>query len=437
MTLTGTRENGLTMRSSTDKPRHPATIVRFVLLATTMTLTLTACSASRPPVATPTRVVPAETVASQVVDTQAVRPPAPAWPKVKLTPIVSGLSQPVYVTSAGDGTSRLFIVEKTGTIRVVKNGTLLPKPFLDVSSLVSGGSEQGLLGLAFPPGFAQSGRFYIDYTDVSGTTVVARYHAAPGADVADGTAPRRILTIAHPGFGNHNGGCLQFGPDGYLYQGMGDGGSGGDPPGNAQNPGRLLGKMLRIDPEGAVKAGSAKPYLIPPTNPFARRARYRPEIWLLGMRNPWRYSFDRLTGQLWIGDVGQDLWEEIDLLPRGAGGSNMGWNLWEGNHPYPPGSTPSRAGFTFPIGEYGHPYGEALIGGYRYRGPTLAWNGLYFFGDEVKQWLGAMRQLPTGQWQRVKLLDLGWPVSSFGQDAAGNIYACDLANGRVYRLDKQ
>ncbi len=413
--------------------RTLATVAAAAVLGVLVALGGCAAQAPAPPSAGGTAT---GTPATSSAGTSAAPAPVPAWPKVALTPVASSLSQPVFATGAGDGTGRLFVVEKTGTVRVVKNGTLLAKPFLDVSGLVSGGSEQGLLGLAFPPGFARSGRFYVDYTDTNGDTVIARYHAAPGADSADGSAPMVALKIAHPNFGNHNGGCLQFGPDGYLYQGMGDGGSEGDPSDNGQNTGTLLAKMLRIDPEGAAKSGSSQLYLIPPTNPFAKRPGYLPEIWLVGVRNPWRFSFDRQTGDLWIGDVGQDLWEEIDLVPRGAGGLNMGWSLWEGDHPYPPGTTRSRPGFTFPVAEYPHPYGEAVIGGYRYRGSAApAWKGLYFFGDEVQQWLGAMRQLPGGGWQREKVADLGWAISSLGQDDEGNLYACDLAGGRVYRLD--
>jgi glucose/arabinose dehydrogenase len=365
-------------------------------------------------------------------------PASAAWPDVRLAAAATGLSQPLYATGASDGSGRLFLVEKTGRIRVLKDGVVLPDAFLDLSGRVSTGGEQGLLGLAFPPGFARTGRFYVDYTDAGGNTVVECYGASPGGDVAGPEPLRRILYVPQP-YANHNGGCLQFGPDGSLYVGMGDGGSHGDPQDRAQDRSQLLGKILRIDPEAAFASGSPRPYLIPKGNPLSATVGARPEIWLLGLRNPWRFSFDPSTGRLWIGDVGQDAWEEIDAVAPSEGGANLGWNVWEGDRPYPPGTpAPSRAGFTFPVDEYAHPFGESVTGGYVYRGTrTPAWGGYYFFGDYVKGQLFALRYDggPRGGWRRRTLLQTGMTVASFGRDDAGELYLCDLAGGAVYRLD--
>jgi glucose/arabinose dehydrogenase len=360
------------------------------------------------------------------------------WPKTALVRVAGGFSKPLYAASAGDGSGRVFVVEKTGRIRVIKRGKLLAAAYLDLSKLVSGGSEQGLLGLAFAPGFATNGRFYVNYTDRAGNTVVARYAATPSADVAKATSGRTVLTVKQP-YANHNGGCLQFGPDGMLYVGMGDGGSGGDPGNRAQNKTVLLGKMLRIDAEGAAKAGLAG-YRIPANNPYyyrtAIRLGWRSEIWQLGLRNPWRFSFDRATGDMYIGDVGQDAWEEVDFTPKAKGGQNFGWHVWEGNHPYPVGAKPSRVGFTFPVAEVAHPDAEALIGGYVYRGTARpAWQGTYFYADEVvggKLW--AMKRDPGGVWRTSLIQTTGHTISSFGQDQNGELYVTDLADGGLYRI---
>ncbi|HEX9076100.1 MAG TPA: PQQ-dependent sugar dehydrogenase, partial [Anaerolineae bacterium] len=283
------------------------------------------------------------------------------WPTISLHSLPSAFAQPVYVTHAGDNSGRLFIVERAGTIRIWKNGALLPAPFLDITSRVqSGYIEQGLLSVAFPPGYATKGYFYVDYTNKTGigNTIIARYSITANPDVADPNSEQVILNITQPEV-NHNGGQLQFGPDGYLYIGMGDGGGGGDQHGtigNAQDPSTLLGKLLRINVEpsqhsgpvlpGATfmtflpfisKAGSFFTYSIPATNPYTTTAGYRGEIWALGLRNPWRFSFDRQTGDLYIADVGQDSYEEVDFQPASsAGGENYGWRILEGNHCYNP-----------------------------------------------------------------------------------------------------
>lgn len=346
----------------------------------------------------------------------------------------SGFTAPVYIANAGDGSGRLFVVEQPGVIRVIRGGKLLAAPYLDIRSRVIYGGERGLLGLAFSPSFKTNGRFYVDYVDLSGNTIIAEAVVRdPASDVPSLSAFSPILRIRQP-YPNHKGGCLQFGPDGYLYIGMGDGGSEGDPGNRGQNPGILLGKLLRIDPEHAT--GSAK-YAIPPGQPM--HPGWAPENFAIGLRNPWRFSFDASGGALWIGDVGQDRWEEIDVAKAGVGGQNYGWNVWEGDHPYPPGSSASRTGFTFPIAEYSHPYGECITGGYVYRGtkyPALV--GTYLYADYIKGWLAGLRTtspdgrpLAAPQTRRL-LTNVGNP-SSFGVDEAGELYLVDY-RGTVWGI---
>jgi glucose/arabinose dehydrogenase len=313
-----------------------------------------------------------------LISVGAVRASAAAtWPAIGLKPFVSGLDRPVAIANAGDGSNRLFVAEQAGRVRLIKGGVLQATPFLDISTKVSSDGERGLLGLAFPPGYAAKGHFYVYYTDLSGTLTVARYRVGANPDVADANSEQVILSVAHART-NHNGGQLAFGPgDGYLYVALGDGGGGGDPDGNGQNTNTLLGKILRLD----VESG-ATPYAIPAGNPFASGGG-RPEIWAYGLRNPWRFSFDRQTHDLFIADVGQALWEEVDYQPGGAaGGANYGWKIMEGMHCYN-AATCDQAGLTLPVAEYDHSLGCAVIGGYVYRGsaqPSLA--GLYFYADE-------------------------------------------------------
>ena len=280
--------------------------------------------------------------------------------------------------SAGDGSGRLFVVEQSGVIRVLRDSGVNPLPFLDIRGKIRSGGERGLLGLAFPPGFQEKQYFYLNYTNLAGDTVVARYRVTGDPDVADPTSETVVLTFNQP-FGNHNGGQLRFGPDGYLYIGTGDGGSGFDPFNNGQTPGKLLGKMLRIDVESDLGQ-----YQIPPDNPFLADAAFRPEIWGLGLRNPWRYSFDRDTGDLWIADVGQNRAEEIDFQPASSqGGENYGWSVMEGLRCVNAGC--SMAGLTLPVHEYSHTGGDcggSVTGGHVYRGnrsPGL--RGTYIYGD--------------------------------------------------------
>ncbi len=362
-------------------------------------------------------------------------PPERRLGAVTLTTVASGLSSPVFVTNAGDGSGRLFIVEQTGKIRVVKNGVLLPTPFLDISASISKGGERGLLGLAFHPSYATNGKFYIDFTRANGDTAINEYRVSSGnPDVSDQSTGRRILTIAQP-YSNHNGGMLAFGSDKYLYIGMGDGGSGGDPGNRAQNLDSLLGKILRIDVNG-VSGG--RNYRIPSSNPYVGKAG-RDEVWARGLRNPWRFSFDRNAGTLWIGDVGQGRYEEIDrsTKTRGFGrGANFGWRVMEGKHCYAPSSGCPRTAKTLPIAEYTHAAGAcAVTGGYAYHGtasPKLLTR--YVFGDFCN---GRIYTLPTsaGATPTIKLLiDTALHISSFGEDEAGEIYVVDLG-GKVYRLN--
>ena len=368
----------------------------------------------------------------------AVTPAAPSAAAVKLTVVATGLSDPVLVTSPNDGTQRLFIVQKTGSIRIVQNGALQPGVFFDISHWVSKGEEQGLLGLAFHPSFKTNRKFYVNYTDRNGTTVVREYKASPSDPnhVQSGSG-RTIIRIAQP-YANHNGGNLAFGPDGYLYIGMGDGGSGGDPGNRAQNVNTLLGKMLRININ--FTSGS-KAYRIPATNPYVGRAGLD-EIWQRGLRNPWRFSFDRATGNLWIGDVGQNRYEEVDRAVKASTGDgrgyNWGWHVMEGLHCYTP-SRCSSSGKRLPLLEYSHSTNSrcAITGGYVYRGsaiPSLA--GWYVFGDYCS---GEVLAVPSGASSKPAPVTLfgtgsGRLVSSFGQDWAGELYVVDLG-GTVYRID--
>jgi glucose/arabinose dehydrogenase len=332
-------------------------------------------------------------------------------------PVASDLERPVDLQP--DGSGRLFIIEKAGRIRILQDGQLLEQPFLDIVDRVrSSGNEQGLLGLVFHPQYAQNGRFFVNYTDRNGDTVIARFQVTGDANLADANSEVKLLGVEQP-FPNHNGGVLAFGPDGYLYAGLGDGGSGGDPFGNAQKTDVLLGKILRIDVE------SAEPYAVPPDNPFGN------EVWAYGLRNPWRMSFDRLTGDLFIGDVGQGQYEEIDYLPAGSGaGTNFGWDYREGAHPFE-GEGP--AGMVDPIAEYSHFEGGCSVtGGFVYRGEMPEWNGIYLYGDYCTGIIWGLIQ-SNGTWFEQQLFDVNFTITSFAQDELGEIYALS-DNGTIYKL---
>jgi glucose/arabinose dehydrogenase len=336
---------------------------------------------------------------------------------------VTTLEQPLAL-AVRSGDAGLYVAEKTGRVVVIRDGAVDPVPVLDLTGQVSLGGEQGLLGLAFAP----SGRYlYVNYTDTNGDTHVTEY--AIRGERADLASRRDVLVVEQP-YENHNGGNLVFGPDGYLYIGLGDGGSGGDPQGNGQSLSALLGKMLRIAP----RPDGERAYGVPSDNPFVGRAQARPEIWAYGLRNPWRYSFDRETGDLWIGDVGQSAWEEVDLQPSGSsGGENYGWNRMEGDHPYDGAEPPAEV--ARPVFEYSHDDGGCtVVGGYVYRGesiPELV--GAYVFADLCLGRLEAIR-VEDGRVTGHRVLGPVVPnVSSFGEDARGELYAMSLG-GAVYRL---
>ena len=341
---------------------------------------------------------------------------------------------PVYLAAPAGDTARIFIVEKTGKIRILKDGAILPRPFLDVSGRVSGGSEQGLLGLAFHPRYASNRKLYVDYTDRSGDTHVVEFEAsATDPDTASATE-REILFVDQPA-ANHNGGQLEFGPDDYLYVSLGDGGGANDQFGNGQNLATLLGAILRVD----VNSGSG--YAIPPDNPFVATQGARGEIWDYGLRNPWRFSFDRQTGDLYIADVGQNLWEEVDFEPAGSGGRNYGWNIMEGLHCFQSAGC-DTTGLAQPVVEYGHGDGCSITGGYVYRGSAIPeLNGVYLYGDYCTGFIRSFTVTlgsagDPHDWTSSLRTQGGATMtglSSFGQDARGEIYMVRL-DGEVYRI---
>lgn len=367
---------------------------------------------------------------------KASEPPAdavvfPALEQFNWVQVAAGLNKPVGIANAGDGTGRMFVIEQPGTVRIMQNGELKPDPFLDIRAKVgSQGSEQGLLGLAFHPQFTENGYFFISYTDLQGDSVVSRFEVDPGSpDRVDASRETPVLSIAQP-FANHNGGGLAFGPDGYLYLGFGDGGSAGDPQGNGQSLNTLLGKLLRLDVDGGTS------YAIPEDNPY-KNGGAEPEIWAYGLRNPWRFSFDALKGDLYIADVGQNQWEEINYLPAGtAGGVNFGWNLYEGSHPFETRAT-STTSLTSPIFEYSHENGCSVTGGVVYRGKNLAeFSGIYLFGDYCSGMIWGLMKVSQDSWQNMLLFDGMGQISSFGEDEQHEIYLV-IHSGTVFRLERK
>jgi hypothetical protein len=354
----------------------------------------------------------------------------PGTVSVRLEEVASGLAYPVYLTAAPGDTSRLFIVEKGGTVRVLKHGVLLPTPFINLSGRVTRGSEQGLLGMAFHP---TDNRVVLSFTvagpERGGRSRVATFTTGADPDVLDPASEQLVLEVDQP-YSNHNGGYVAFGPDGYLYFGLGDGGSGGDPQGHGQDRSDLLGSLLRLDLDHGL------PYTVPASNPFVGQAGMRGELWNWGLRNPWRFSFDRTTGNLYIADVGQNEWEEVHVQPASSrGGENYGWAVMEGEHCYGSG-TCDRAGLVMPVIEYGHGDGCSITGGYVYRGqaiPELA--GTYFYGDYCNGWIRSFvyqggAATASSSWPA---LDTGQQITSFGEDARGEIYVV-LAGGTIYRI---
>ena len=340
--------------------------------------------------------------------------------------VVGGLDDPLYLT-APPGDPRLFVVEQAGRIRIVENGQLLGAPFLDITDRVSSGGERGLLSMAFHPAYATNGFFYVSYTSQpDGDTRIERYRVSGDPNVAEPNPDRVIFMLAQP-FGNHNGGPIAFGPDGMLYIGLGDGGSGGDPLENGQNVNTSLGTLLRIDVDGD------DPFAIPGDNPFVG-VDGRDEIWAYGLRNPWRFAFDREAGYLYIADVGQNAWEEVNVAPSNAGGLNYGWNVMEGGHCFN-ASFCDKDGLELPVLEYDHSAGCSITGGYVYRGASIPGiRGHYFYSDYCSGFLRSFRftgdaVVDEREWD---VGDLG-RVLSFGEDADRELYILS-GNGRVYRL---
>jgi glucose/arabinose dehydrogenase len=342
--------------------------------------------------------------------------------------VADGFTLPVAITHANDDSGRIFVVEKRGTIAILRDGQRQEQIFLDITEKVgSSSSEQGLLGLAFHPNYRENGLFFVNYTDRDGNTLIERYRVSDDPERADPESGLRLLGIEQPA-SNHNGGALAFGPDGMLYIGTGDGGRGGDPWGNAQNTEVLLGKMLRLDVD------SAEPYAIPADNPFASGEGGLAEIWAWGLRNPWRFSFDRLDGQLFIADVGQSAYEEINAAPFTSAGLNYGWNITEGEVCYGASSC-DREGLTDPVYTYGRDQGQSVTGGYVYRGSAYPrMQGYFIFGDYASGRIWALGRSDQGSWFAREVLASGLQISSFGEDQQGELYVADLGDGAIYRI---
>ena len=416
--------------------------MKRILFLLVMTLALTACGSSAATPAPVTLPVPASATVPAATAPAVTGSPAPtisptagntgnstAFPDpaaYKWVPIASGLALPTDIQFPDDNSGRMFVLEQAGRILIVRNGQPAAASFLDIQSKVgSAGDEQGLLGMALHPDFRNNPYFYVNYTDTQGNTVIARFQA--GDDAADPVTEKDLVHVAQP-FPNHNGGVLVFGPDGYLYAGLGDGGSQGDPYGNGQNTNVLLGKILRID----VDHGD--PYTIPAGNPFGS------EIWEYGLRNPWRISFDKANHDLYIADVGQDTWEEVDYVANDQGGLNFGWNYREGLHRYSLANPPASLQLIDPVAEYSHVSGRCSItGGYVYRGSMPEWQGIYFYGDycsgEIWGMLRASDPSSKTGWSSQLLYQTGTNITTFGQDPSGEIYFADRA-GTIYKLQK-
>ena len=352
---------------------------------------------------------------------------------VTVEPVASGFERPTFVTPAGDGSGRLFVAEEGGRIRIVRDGRVLATPFLNISGRVAAGGERGLLGLAFPPRFgADRTTFYVHYSDTQGNTTISEFRVSPdNPDVADPASERILLTATQP-YANHNGGWIGFDPDGMLLIGLGDGGSGGDPENRASSLNTPLGKILRIDVLGAAP-GQA--YRVPADNPFVGRSGALPEILHFGLRNPFRDSIDPATGDLWIGDVGQSAWEEVDVAPAGARGLDFGWRRWEGAHCYNPDTGCDPQGVTMPVSEYPHPTGCSVIGGVVYHGAAIPdLRGAYLFSDYCAGTLWAIDAGLAARQPPITLVETGHAISSLGTGDDGEVYLTDIAGGELLRL---
>lgn len=395
---------------------------RFLVVG--LLMVLVACSEEpQPPAGRPTvSPAPAESGTAEAPPPEPSRYD-PGAVDLELVPFVDGLESPLLATHAGDGSGRVFVVEQVGRIRVVKEGELLPEPFLDISDRLISGGEQGLLGLAFHPDHRRNGSFFVNYTDEAGDTVISRFRAPPGSDSA--TDSESVLLEIDQPYSNHNGGHLAFGPDGYLYIAMGDGGSGGDPHNNGQRLDTLLGKLLRID----VDRG--EPYGIPADNPFADGGG-EPEIWAYGLRNPWRFSFD--SDQLWIADVGQNALEEVNRRRADEAGVNYGWNVMEGTDCYDAGDC-DESGLVQPVAEYSHEDGCSITGGFVYRGDAFSdMQGGYFFGDFCSGQIWSIPSDVTERTRPVEMLASERSISSFGLDEDGELLLVDMGAGEVLRV---
>lgn len=351
--------------------------------------------------------------------------------EIRFTKIADGFNQPLGITHAHDKSGRLFIIERGGTIRIIDNKSQrIEEPFLDVSDLISTDfGERGLLGLAFHPNYTSNARFFINYTDVSGDTVIAEYRLSKDINLALGEPTQRLLSITQP-YNNHNGGHIAFSPkDSYLYLGTGDGGLFDDPDDRAENLNTLLGKMLRLD------INNTMPYSIPESNPYASDGSALPEIWAYGLRNPWRFSFDRETGDLYIGDVGQARFEEINFQSANSQGKeNYGWDIMEGFECNEPRNSCNKEGITQPILSYGHDQGVSVTGGYVYRGNEIPWlQGKYVYGDFATGSIWVAEQTASG-WSSEVLADTEFNISSFGEDAVGELYLADYSTGSIYKF---
>ena len=347
---------------------------------------------------------------------------------LRLERVAGGLSSPVHLTAPAND-ERLFVVEQAGRIRILRNGQLQPRPYLDIVARVGSGGERGLLGLAFHPNYASNGFFFVNYTDRNGDTRVERYRVSASPDSADASSAQLIITVAQP-YSNHNGGLVLFAPDGRLLIGLGDGGSGGDPQGHGQNRGTLLGSLLRLDIDRTL------PYVIPADNPFVNTAGARGEIWAWGLRNPWRFAIDRTDNLIYIADVGQGSWEEINVQPATAGGVNYGWNIMEGRHCFRT-TTCNTSNLVQPAIEYDHSQGCSVTGGAVYRGAQIPEiRGHFFYSDYCSGWIRSFRyQNGQATQERDWSLNAG-SVLSFGEDAAGELYVL-TGNGTVFRLARE
>jgi glucose/arabinose dehydrogenase len=387
----------------------------------------------------PTATERAETVEPETAEPEptVTQPAAPESVKVfpdtsgyRWAPHLAGLNRPTDLTAPNDGSGRIFVLEQPGVIRIARDGELLPEPFMDIRARVGDqANEQGLLGLAFHPEYADNGFFFTNYTDTSGTSIISQWQVSSDPDRGDPDSEQILMRVQQP-YGNHNGGGVKFGPDGYLYLSLGDGGSGGDPQNHGQTVTTLLGTLLRIDPD--LRGG----YTIPEDNPFLN-GEGQPEIWAYGLRNPWRFTFDDVTGDLYIADVGQNAIEEINFTAAGTpGGLNFGWNYKEGTQPFR-GEPPAGLELVDPVYEYTHSEGCSVTGGHVVRAEHLPeWNGIYLYGDYCNGRVWGLLQGEQG-WQSQLLFTTGVNISAFGKDEVGDIYLLAHATGEVLRLEPQ